>query len=1202
MTFCEKVLTTPTVRLILPHPVALSLVGLGLAYLLTITGFFIYFYWPKQSTPQDDNNPTSVDRTYIPRVCLCIRPDSIAGRFLGRLGFHPPDQIDQSITSASPNLVFPFYNPILIANALVNISVGLVTLLFDLHPFDDQQIRNDDRYDDDSYDKTRSLVSIYVFAVLWAIQHVVVEGVAVLLMQKGVGVHAATRSLKLALIWGSITLLSQIGIYQLNHLHRLDQENDDDTNTSGGGSVYLSLSFSINIIWQSSLLIFYVVLWLFPQKRLYRRPSVIMYACIWTIFRLMNIVAAILVYLSQVYSDSSWEEDEKHKSNWGWKLMSVSNCFYLFGCLYVFALFEPILLYYTLLQDSRWWQGLHVRIGFGHKVDFPRSSTNSTIPSNRGSNYTLKNEESITSPLYGIEVHPTSAQSLAKKLDNLPESSVRLLNFSLISLDKHTLLGSGSFSKVYLARYRKSTCACKLIYTIDLTESMIRRVAAEAELLSQIRHENVVKIIGVSVMPPSVCLLLELCFYGSLADVVHKTGFEHHLYRHKDNTRLGMIDPNLQNTSFFPQQYKFLQDFYRGEERLAKFSARRLAISWCERLTLALGCARGLAALHSYSPFLCHRDIKSFNFLVDQNLIAKVSDLELGVMNHEEKKTEEKKKKKKKVKKSSKFSTPVKNPNHLSTFSISEDRDSRLFDASLGSSYNSNSNIIKDLEASNEDDSDYCTEDDEELEVASLSQSLRADEFLANWAAPEVISGAKHTQASDVYSFGMVLWELLSGAAPFSEVRKQDEVRHKVILGDRPHIPHIFYGSNIDRCTTPPNASFSPNAANIHLADTVFAPYIHLIERCWSTDPEARPTSNEVEQLLEMMLKQYCYSIFHSTDCSINTVDINISNFTQIQQHLQTPNSQHSPNIASSPNILSNSVESVSNSFSPGSSLNQNNTLPNSISGPTPKGSISSWISSLIPSWGRRYESLTEIQVNNLLDQLRQEDPLSGSSTLDLFEARGEAWAFILPTTPLVKNDDVYSSSVSFSSTPNQSSFSMSFNSPNFIFLWCTSRFQQIAQMPLSNFYGQQFQDLPIFHYDLYYKQFLVDYMSQLRSNQNENPEELDVNINKSIAFQCKQQEQQLHSLISHFKACSPDRITHTTVDMLIQVPEPNTHKNSPVFHTPFSSQAPRVRYTTATFSATMFPIRSKDRNNYQDNSKESNSNVGSIGSNHDNK
>lgn len=45
---------------------------------------------------------------------------------------------------------------------------------------------------------------------------------------------------------------------------------------------------------------------------------------------------------------------------------------------------------------------------------------------------------------------------------------------------------------------------------------------------------------------------------------------------------------------------------------------------------LALGCALGVQALHNFSSTLVHRDIKSFNFLVDSQLEVKIADLELG--------------------------------------------------------------------------------------------------------------------------------------------------------------------------------------------------------------------------------------------------------------------------------------------------------------------------------------------------------------------------------------------------------------------------------------------------------------------------------------------------------------------------------------------------------------------------------------------
>lgn len=54
-------------------------------------------------------------------------------------------------------------------------------------------------------------------------------------------------------------------------------------------------------------------------------------------------------------------------------------------------------------------------------------------------------------------------------------------------------------------------------------------------------------------------------------------------------------------------------------------------LNWNARLRIALGSARGIAYLHhDCSPKIVHRDIKSSNILLDENLEPRVSDFGLA--------------------------------------------------------------------------------------------------------------------------------------------------------------------------------------------------------------------------------------------------------------------------------------------------------------------------------------------------------------------------------------------------------------------------------------------------------------------------------------------------------------------------------------------------------------------------------------------
>jgi serine/threonine protein kinase len=56
--------------------------------------------------------------------------------------------------------------------------------------------------------------------------------------------------------------------------------------------------------------------------------------------------------------------------------------------------------------------------------------------------------------------------------------------------------------------------------------------------------------------------------------------------------------------------------------------------------------------------------------------------------------------------------------------------------------------------------------------------------------APEVIKGETFGQSADVYSFGVILWEMLTGQVPFKYRSSTQIIAMVGHLGDRLKPPH----------------------------------------------------------------------------------------------------------------------------------------------------------------------------------------------------------------------------------------------------------------------------------------------------------------------------------------------------------------------------------------------------------------------------
>ncbi|KAJ6820726.1 putative serine/threonine-protein kinase isoform X2 [Iris pallida] len=144
-------------------------------------------------------------------------------------------------------------------------------------------------------------------------------------------------------------------------------------------------------------------------------------------------------------------------------------------------------------------------------------------------------------------------------------------------LNPVNLIGQGVAGKVYKGVLSNgSHVAVKHIIKDAHVETFMREVTS----LSHVRHPNLVTLRGYCEEQDERFLVYELCANGNLSEWLF------------------------------------------GKEK---------KLSWCQRLEIAIGCARGLWFLHTYAGgCIVHRDIKPANILLGADFEAKLSDFGLS--------------------------------------------------------------------------------------------------------------------------------------------------------------------------------------------------------------------------------------------------------------------------------------------------------------------------------------------------------------------------------------------------------------------------------------------------------------------------------------------------------------------------------------------------------------------------------------------